>query len=119
MPNKIVSYECTVCNTLYEHWEEALICEERHLIDGKDDDFKRIDLDRIYNMIESRGNDPCDYCKHSFYAYGYEQECAFRNNGKCLGYGKSKGKSFSPKTTHIMNKFVKARKEEEQDGIEW
>ena len=87
MPHKIVYYECTCCNTAYEREIDALMCEERHLLDGKDDNYSRYDLLRIYNLIESRNADPCDYCKHAYYVYGCEQDCkfkdcSFRNNYK-------------------------------------
>lgn len=119
MPYKHIYYECVCCNALYEREIDALICEERHLLEGKDDNYSCYDLRRIYNLIESRGADPCDYCKHAYYVYGCEQECHFRNNRECFSSGPTKGKRFEPKPIEIVNKFVKNRKEEESYGFNW
>lgn len=119
MPRKIVYYECTCCNMAYEREMDALMCEERHLLKGKDNNYSNYDLYRLYNLIESRGSDPCDYCKNVYYIYGCEQECSFRNNGECSSCGPMKGKRFEPKPTEIVNKFVKNRKEEESYGFNW
>ena len=122
MPHKIVYYECTCCDTAYEREIDALMCEERHLLDGKDDNYSRYDLLRIYNLIESRGADPCDYCKHVYYVYGCEQECKYRNMGKCQAYGLGKGDKFTPKVEDIVKKFVTHKEEKENlndTGFRW
>lgn len=119
MPFKHIYYECTCCDTIYEREIDALMCEERHLLEGKDDNYSCYDLCRIYNLIESRGSDPCDYCKHSYYVYGCEQECSFRNNGECFSCGSTKGKRFEPKPIDIVKKFIKDRKEEKSNDIQW
>lgn len=122
MPHKIIYYECTCCDTAYEREIDALMCEERHLLEGKDDNYSCYNLRRIYNLIESRNADPCDYCKHAYYVYGCEQECKYRNIGKCQVYGLGKGDKFTPKVEDIVKKFVVHKEEERKisnDGFNW
>ena len=115
MPYKYVCYECTCCDTVYNREIDALMCEERHLLDGKDDNYSCYDLRRIFNLIESRNADPCDYCKNAYYVYGCKQECSFRNSGKCFSCGPDRGKKFEPKVEDIVKKFV-THKEEHKKG---
>lgn len=122
MPYKYTYYECTCCDTLYEREIDALMCEERHLLEGKDDNYSCYELRRIFNLIESRNAEPCDYCKHAYYVYGCEQECKYRNMGKCQIYGLGKGSKFSPKAEDIVKKFVVHKEEKEKlddAGIRW
>ena len=119
MPYKRVTYECAFCNSTYTNYETAVSCENEHLKMFAPNDFYPLDYIKIYNMIESRGADPCDYCKHVYYVYGCEQECRFRNNGECFSCGPTKGKRFEPKPIEIVNKFVKNGKEKESYGFNW
>lgn len=123
MPYKHVCYGCTCCGTVYNREIDALMCEERHLLDGEKDKYSRYDLIRIFNLIESRGSDPCDYCEHAYYVYGCEQECSFRNSGKCFSCGLDRGKKFDPKVEDIVKKFVTHKEERKKGnsdyGIAW
>lgn len=114
MPYKY--YACTCCDTVYEREIDAIICEEHHLLDGEEDKYSRYDLLRIFNLIESRNVDPCDYCENAYYVYGCEQECSFRNNGECFSCGLNRGKKFEPKVKNIVEKFVTYKKEKEENG---
>lgn len=118
MPLKKTYYLCSMCHTIFKNESEALMCEERHLSNNmKEEGFTHEQVYRLYNLIESRNADPCDYCKNAYYVYGCEQECSFRNNGECFSCGPTRGKRFEPKPIEIINKFVKNRKEEESYGF--
>ena len=123
MPLKKTYYLCSMCNTIFKNENDALICEERHLSNNmKTEGFTQEQLYRLYNLIESRNADPCDYCKNAYYVYGCEQECSFRNSGKCFSCGPDKGKKFEPKVEDIVKKFVTHKEEKENlndTGIKW
>lgn len=122
MPYKRVTYECAFCNSTYTNYEAAISCENEHLKMLAPNNFYPLDHIKIYNMIESRSAEPCDYCKHAYYVYGCEQECKYRNIGKCQVYGLGKGDKFSPNVGDIMKKFVVHEEEKENlndVGIKW
>lgn len=122
MPYKQVTYECVFCNSTYTNYETAVSCENEHLKMFAPNNFYPLDHIKIYNMIESRNAEPCDYCKRAYYVYGCEQECKYRNMGKCQIYGLGKGSKFSPKAEDIVKKFVVYKEEKENlndVGIKW
>lgn len=123
MPYKQVTYECVFCNSTYTNYETAVSCENEHLKMFAPNNFYPLDYIKIYNMIESRNADPCDYCKNVYYVYGCEQECSFRNNGKCFSCGPDRGKKFEPKVEDIVKKFVTHKKEHKKGspdyGFNW
>lgn len=123
MPYKRVTYECAFCNSTYTNYETAVSCENEHLKMFAPNNFYPLDNIKIYNMIESRNADPCDYCKNAYYVYGCEQECSFRNSGKCFSCGPDRGKKFEPKVEDIVKKFVTHKEEHKKGnsdyGINW
>ena len=122
MPYKQVTYECVFCNSTYTNYETAVSCENEHLEMFAPNNFYPLDYIKIYNMIESRNADPCDYCKNAYYVYGCEQECFFRNSGKCFSCGPDRGKKFEPKVEDIVKKFVVHKEKERKisnDGFNW
>lgn len=122
MPYKQVTYECVFCNSTYTNYETAVSCENEHLEMFAPNNFYPLDYIKIYNMIESRNADPCDYCKNAYYVYGCEQECSFRNSGKCFSCGPDRGKKFEPKVEDIVKKFVVHKEKERKisnDGFNW
>ena len=122
MPYKQVTYECVFCNSTYTNYETAVSCENKHLEMFAPNNFYPLDYIKIYNMIESRNADPCDYCKNAYYVYGCEQECSFRNSGKCFSCGPDRGKKFEPKAEDIVKKFVVHKEKERKisnDGFNW
>ena len=122
MPYKQVTYECVFCNSTYTNYETAVSCENEHLEMFAPNNFYPLDYIKIYNMIESRNADPCDYCKNAYYVYGCEQECSFRNSGKCFSCGLDRGKKFEPKVEDIVKKFVVHKEKERKisnDGFNW
>ena len=122
MPYKQVTYECVFCNSTYTNYETAVSCENEHLEMFAPNNFYPLDYIKIYNMIESRNAEPCDYCKNAYYVYGCEQECSFRNSGKCFSCGPDRGKKFEPKVEDIVKKFVVHKEKERKisnDGFNW
>ena len=123
MPYKQITYECVFCNSTYTDYVTAVSCENEHLKMFAPNNFYPLDYIKIYNMIESRGSDPCDYCKNAYYVYGSEQECSFRNSGKCFSCGPNRGKKFEPKAEDMVKKFVthkeEHKKENSNDGFNW
>ena len=119
MPYKQVTYECVFCNSTYTNYEAAVSCENEHLKMFAPNDFYPLDHIKIYNMIESRNADPCDYCKNAYYVYGCEQECSFRNSGKCFSCGPDRGKKFEPKVEDIVKKFVTYKEEHKKGSLDY
>lgn len=62
---KIV-YECEYCGKQSFSQSKCAEHEKSHLTEPK-----RTLYDIVYN-----GNDPCDYCDYSYYAYGCGRDCS-------------------------------------------
>ena len=65
-----IKYECDVCG---REFGSSWVCrshEASHFFG-----VERIKYDLCHNQEE----DICDYCEHSYYVYGCEQSCQFKN----------------------------------------
>lgn len=63
-------YRCDICGEEFLSSYECRVHEVSHL-DG---------VEAIkYELIHSQEEIICDYCEHSYYVYGCEQDCKYRN----------------------------------------
>lgn len=63
-------YKCDKCGAEFNDPNECRICEASHM-----NPVDRIKYDLFYNQ----GEDICDYCDHSYYVYGCEQDCEHKD----------------------------------------
>lgn len=65
-------WKCCTCGKIYTDIKKAQVCELSHM-DLENDKIKYY----INNILV--GENVCDYCKHSYYVYGCEQECDIKD----------------------------------------
>ena len=59
-------YKCDVCG---REFESSLVCRSHEA-----SHFTGVERQK-YDLIHDHEADICDYCKHSYYVYGCEQDC--------------------------------------------
>lgn len=61
----IVFYKCDYCGGVYKNREDCMKCEMSHM--PKDE--------KIKTQLIDDGEFVCNYCEHSYFVYGCEQDC--------------------------------------------
>lgn len=64
-----IIYKCDTCGKEFNNSRECSICEISHMSPA----------DRIKFMIMLDCGNICDYCEHSYYVYGCEQDCTYKD----------------------------------------
>lgn len=64
-----IFYECEYCNKTYSDYYECLTCEMSHM--SYDEQIK--------TKLHGAGATVCDFCDHSYYVYGCERDCEYKN----------------------------------------
>ena len=63
-------YRCDKCDREFDSAKECRVHERSHFHG----------INRIkYDLIHNQEVDICDYCDNSFYVYGCERDCGYRN----------------------------------------
>ena len=83
-------YKCDTCGHEFDNSRECRICEVSHLSP----------VDRIKYLIMLNGGSVCDYCANSYYVYGCERDCKYKDCRFSNGY-----KDFVP-TEPLHNKSI-------------
>ena len=68
-----IKYVCDYCGNDFSTEEKCRQCEMSHLTD-----IEKLKYDIKYNQHK----DLCDFCDHSFYVYGCEQDC--QHTSECM-----------------------------------
>lgn len=63
-------YKCDTCGMLFGNSHECRNHEAQHFYG----------VDRIkYDLIHNQEENICDYCENSYYVYGIEQDCEYKD----------------------------------------
>lgn len=62
-------YKCDTCGQEFKSSKECMMCEASHMVP----------VDRVKCMIMFNCGNVCDYCDHSYYVYGCEQDCEYKD----------------------------------------
>ena len=62
-------YKCETRGQEFKSPKECRMCEASHMVS----------VDRIKYMIMLNCGNVCDYCNHSYYVYGCEQDCEYKD----------------------------------------
>ena len=62
-------YKCDTCGLEFKSPKECRMCEVSHMAP----------VDRIKCLIMLSCGNVCDYCDHSYYVYGCEQDCEYKD----------------------------------------
>ena len=82
----IVKYECEFCRKQFDHEEDCVKHESSHLTGVEKIKYEILNKTR-YNWNVSI----CDYCDKSYYAYGCERDCEYKDCSMINSY-----KDFQP-----------------------
>lgn len=63
-----ITYKCDFCGREFKTKRECAICEISHMTYEN----------AVKNMILAYGKEPCGYCEHSYYVYGIERACKYK-----------------------------------------
>ncbi len=85
-----IIYRCDTCGQGFKTQKECRMCEASHMAP----------VDRIKYMIMLNCESICDYCANSYYVYGCEQDCQYKDC-RCS----NKYKDFVP-TEPLHNKSI-------------
>ena len=62
-------YKCDTCGREFKSPKECRMCEVSHMAP----------VDRIKCLIMLNCGNVCDYCDNSYYVYGCEQDCEYKD----------------------------------------
>lgn len=64
-----IIYQCDICGIGFRNLKDCKLHEESHF-----EGVEKIKYELIHSL-----NDICDYCDHSYYVYGCEQNCEYKD----------------------------------------
>lgn len=73
-----VLYECETCHKQFGIKSSCALCELSHLCDD-DEKYK-------YYVLHIMNHDICAVCKHAYYVYGCELNCAYKDCNSTNNY---------------------------------
>lgn len=85
-----IIYKCDFCGKEFKKQTQCRVCEASHMND----------IDRTKYLLMLNFQDICDYCEHSYYAYGIDRNCEHKNCTYANNY-----EDFTP-TEPLHNKSI-------------